>query len=102
MKILLFYFSGTGNTQKIVQTYKEALEQEGALVTLGPLPDENGELSHVQFDDFDMIGFGYPIHAFNAPANVLAFAKSLPRMDTVKKGFIVKSSGEPVRMSDVS
>lgn len=102
MKILLFYFSGTGNTQKIVQTYKEALEQEGALVTLGALPDENGELSHVQFDDFDMIGFGYPIHAFNAPANVLAFAKSLPRMDTVKKGFIVKSSGEPVRMSDVS
>lgn len=102
MKILIFYFSGTGNTQKIAEKYREAFEAEGVAVTLGTLPEITNELPHIDFGAYDLLGFGYPIHAFNAPANVLALAKQLPRLNAPKNAFVFKSSGEPVRMSDVS
>ena len=98
MKILLIYFSGTGNTKKVAVQYKQAFEESGNEVELRSLPFE-GELS---FEGYDLVGFGYPVHAFNAPANVLRFAKSLPKLKEAKRAFIFKSSGEPVRMSDVS
>lgn len=98
MKILLIYFSGTGNTEKIAKLYQEAFEHEGAEVTVKSLPLEDTP----DCGGYDLVGFGYPIHGFNAPANVLRFAKSLPKLNEGKRAFIFKSSGEPVRMSDVS
>lgn len=102
MKIFIFYFSGTGNTEKVARLYSEALEKEGAEVSLGALPDIESKLPELELNGYDVLGFGYPIHSFNAPENVLRLAKKLPRLDSAKRAFIFKSSGEPVRMSDVS
>lgn len=103
MKILLIYFSGTGNTARIARLYKTVFEERGGevdgleLPLDGPLPD---------IDGYDMIGLGYPIHSFNAPKLLLSLCKALPKRnkktDGYKKAFIFKTSGEPVRMSDVS
>ncbi|MDE5592528.1 MAG: EFR1 family ferrodoxin [Clostridiales bacterium] len=103
MKILLIYFSGTGNTKRISDLYKTAFEYRGAevdsleLPLTTPLPD---------IDGYDLIGLGYPIHGFNAPKLLLTLCKQLPKRnkktDGYKKAFIFKTSGEPVRMSDVS
>lgn len=98
MKVLIVYFSGTGNTKKVAERYKLAFQEGGNEVELRALPAE-GE---TDLDEYDLIGFGYPIHAFNAPANVLRFAKSLKKCSAEKRAFIFKTSGEPVRMSDVS
>lgn len=98
MKILLIYFSGTGNTEKIAKLYQAAFECEGAEVEMKSLPIAE----EVDCESYDLVGFGYPIHGFNAPANVLRFAKSLSKCEEKKRAFIFKSSGEPVRMSDVS
>ena len=52
-----------------------------------------------------MIGIGYPVHAFNAPKIILDFCKTLPKIkkhEQKKKVFIFKTSGEPVRMNDIS
>lgn len=103
MKILLIYFSGTGNTKRIAELYKSAFAANGAQVDEVELPTE-GALPDVT--EYDLIGFGYPIHSFNAPKLLLKACKLLPKRnkkkDGVKNAFIFKSSGEPVRMSDVS
>ena len=101
MKIAIFYFSGTGNTKKVALKYKEYFDGQGNECTLFELPlAEKADLS-----GYDLVGFGYPIHSFNAPQIMLKFAKSLPkkgRKEQKQRAFIFKSSGEPVKMSRVS
>lgn len=99
MKILLAYFSGTGNTKKIAELYARELDRRGATVSICQITKDTPEL------DFDMIGIGYPVHAFNAPKKVLDFVKTLPAPKKSGKrvpAFIFKTSGEPVRMNDIS
>ena len=98
MKIALFYFSGTGNTEKVALAYKAYAEAEGNKCDAFTLPLK----SAVDITAYDLIGIGYPIHSFNAPQPVLEFAKSLPKLNDKKRAFIFKSSGEPVKMSRVS
>ena len=101
MKIAIFYFSGTGNTGKVAAKYKENFEELGNECALFELPlNETPDLSK-----FDLVGFGYPIHSFNAPQIMLEFAKSLPKKgqnEKKQRAFILKTSGEPVKMSRVS
>ncbi|MCM1545900.1 MAG: EFR1 family ferrodoxin [Clostridiales bacterium] len=101
MKIAIFYFSGTGNTKKVAEKYGEAFESRGNECTLFELPIKE----QVDLGEYDLVGFGYPIHSFNAPEIMLKFAKSLPkkgRKEAKQRAFIFKSSGEPVKMSRVS
>ncbi len=102
MKILILYFSGTGNTQKIAELYSKAFKECGDEVITETLPDAENKISALNLNEFDLIGFGYPIHAFNAPANVLKLAEKIPLLKEQKNAFVFKTSGEPVRMSDVS
>ena len=101
MKIILYYFSGTGNTKKITELYEQEFSNQGEVATSVPLPIKIPN----DPDAFDMIGIGYPVHAFNAPKLVLDFCKKLPKIkkhQSKKKVFIYKTSGEPVRMIDIS
>lgn len=97
--ILIYYFTGTGNTRIAAKAIKSELERLKYHVTLyeirvgqKQLPDPN---------DYDMIGFGYPIHAFNAPKFYLKQIKQLPKVNH-KKAFIFKTSGEPFGFNKVS
>lgn len=98
MKIAIFYFSRTGNTKKIADLYRQSFIADGHECELFSLPLTQQE----EFDGYDLLGIGYPIHSFNAPEIVLQFAKSLPKRKDRLKAFIFKSSGEPVKMSRVS
>ena len=46
--------------------------------------------------------FAYPIHAFNAPKLVLRFAKKIQKQTNKKNFFIVKTSGEPLGLNNIS
>lgn len=52
-------------------------------------------------DEYDIVGFGYPVHGFNAPEIMIDFARSLPAARG-KRAFIFKTSGEPLRLNDCS
>ncbi len=93
MKSLIFYFSGSGNTKLIAKTYASKFDA-GSLVF--PIGNPNVGIPNV--GDFDIIGLGFPIHAFNAPEVVVKFAKSLPKGD--KKIFIFRTSGEALHFND--
>ncbi len=99
MKILICYFSGTGNTQKIVDCYANIFTtQYGDDVTLIRMEDD----FKYDVNDFDLIGIGYPVHAFNAPSIVLRFCKKLPKLNTKKPAFIINTSGEPLKLNNIS
>lgn len=90
-KIGLIVFSGTGNTWKCGQMLQEALEEKGALVILKDL--DQPVLDWEWINDLDLVGIGYPIHAFNVPKLLYERLKTLPALP--KKYFIFKTSGEP-------
>lgn len=99
MKILFCYFSGTGNTQKVAECYAKNLTLTyGAEVTLHKMEKEN----NYDIRDFDLLGIGYPVHAFNAPSIVLDFCKKLPTLQKNMRAFIVNTSGEPLKLNNIS
>lgn len=96
MRVLLYVFSGTGNTLKVASLYKQYLNAEVTVYRIAkssPPPPPT--------DDYDLIGFGYPIHAFSAPEPILKFAKELPAVKS-KPAFVFKTSGEGLHLNDGS
>ena len=99
MKILICYFSGTGNTEKVVKCFADTFKTEYCDdVTLlkiedGVIPDVNG---------YDLVGIGYPVHAFNAPSIVLDFCKKLSPAQKEMRAFVINTSGEPLKLNNIS
>lgn len=98
MNVIIFYFSSTGNTFKVAEYASRKLEKLGAKVELFNM--ENGTPPEISV--YDKVGFAYPVHAFNAPQIVLKFASAIKTTQANKPLFILKTSGEPLRMNDVS
>lgn len=95
--IIIYYFSATGNTLKLAKLYKQAMEAEGATVTLSEItPNSVSENTK-----FDKIGIAYPVHGFRTPEIVTDFAKRLPEGGNTPV-FTIKTSGEPLRLNDGS
>ena len=91
---------GHGQYEKACDIYKSEFEKNGVETTLYTvkkgfenLPDPN---------NFDYVGFAYPIHGFNAPYIMLDLAKALPKANGTKQYFVVKTSGEPLKINNVS
>lgn len=100
-KAIIYVFSGTGNTQKACELYKNEFEKHDVETTIYKL--KAGFENTPNPNDFDMVGFAYPVHGFNAPSIVLDFARALPKSEqNGKKYFIVKTSGEPLKINNVS
>lgn len=98
-KVLLLTFSGTGNTAicgEMIKNHLTSLKYE--VTHFIYKKDKEFNLNPA---DFDIIGIGYPIHAFNVPAPFNKFLKTLPNVDN-KKLFIYKVSGEPFHLNDAS
>ncbi|MCM1441540.1 MAG: EFR1 family ferrodoxin [Roseburia sp.] len=99
MKVAIYYFSGTGNTKKIVDEYASVLGQEGVEVELCNIERTKGD---VWTYGFDMVGIAYPIYGFNAPNIVLDFAERLVKQDKPVRTFVLKTSGEPLSLNNAS
>jgi NAD-dependent dihydropyrimidine dehydrogenase PreA subunit/flavodoxin len=97
MKVCLYYFSGTLNTERVAKTLQKEWGENCVLFRIqwpfAEIPNPN---------DFDLIGIGYPIHAFNTPKVVLDFFQQFPKAKTPKNYFIFKTSGEPLHYNDSS
>lgn len=96
MKVVLYVFSGTGNTLKVASLFKKYMNAD---VTVYRISAKSGRAPSPE--GFDLVGIGYPIHAFNAPEPVLKFVKSLPEV-AYRRAFIFKTSGEGLHLNDCS
>ena len=74
-RVLLLYYSNTGNTKKVALAIKQALEKEGLTITVKGITED----LDVEFYDYDFICFGTPvIHSFLPPV-VHRFVKKCER-----------------------
>lgn len=96
MKVILYVFSGTGNTLRVASLIKKYMNAD---VSVYRISEKSGNAPSPE--GFDLVGFGYPIHAFNAPEPILKFAKNLPDVEC-KRAFIFKTSGEGLHLNDCS
>jgi len=80
VRILLCYFSGTGNTWWLCNRFKEMAEERGAEVTLRAmdefLPKGMGAIVS-EWCDSDVIGLAYPVHSSDAPPLVYRFLQDV-------------------------
>jgi flavodoxin/NAD-dependent dihydropyrimidine dehydrogenase PreA subunit len=95
---LIYVFSGTGNTLLTADMLGSHLESQGVKTTIYSI---NTGGSPPPQDDFDCIGFGYPVYAYNMPEIFYRFVRDLPDARD-KKAFVFKTSGEPFRLNKVS
>ncbi len=97
MKTLLCYFSGTGNTKKVVDKFAKCYN-DGEIEVV-KIENNNIDMS---MEGYDVLGIAYPIHAFNAPSIVVDFVKKIKKQAEKKKLFIIKTSGEPLALNNIS
>jgi ferredoxin/flavodoxin len=96
MKVILYVFSGTGNTLKVAHLYKKYLNAD---VDIYRVSKKNTAVPSPE--GYDLVGIGYPIHAFCAPEPIVNFVNTLPPV-AYRRAFIFKSSGEGLHVNDGS
>jgi ferredoxin len=98
-KVLLIVFSGTGNTFLCAGDLKKHFRERGDVCDIYRFSMPLAALPNPA--EYDLLGIGYPIHAFNTPLSFLRFLKhDLPKAH--KPYFIFKVSGEPYHLNDAS
>jgi ferredoxin len=96
---IIYVFSGTYHTLKTAEMLKTHLEDGHIAATIHEVRQP---LSRIPAPaEGDIVGFGYPVHAFNAPQLFLRFVRSLPPAQH-NRAFIFKTSGEPFHINDAS
>lgn len=92
MTIRLVYFSGTGCTRFVAETFENELTARGARVQMQelfcgrPSPDE----------PYDMLLVCFAVHAANAPRPVMQWAENLQTVDNIPAAVISVSGGGEV------
>lgn len=100
---IIYVFSGTGNTMKVSRAFADSLNGQDVETSVFKITADMSEIPNPNL--YDYVGIAYPIHGFNAPQLVLEFAKELPTRDkkaVKKKVFILKTSGEPLSINNIS
>jgi len=79
VKVKIIYFSGTGNTKAVAQTYDKYLSEAGHSVSTQSIEE------HVVIKDIDLLIIGGPIYAGNMPDELINWVrKNVPKTDKTK------------------
>lgn len=91
--LLLFYFSGTGNTKLVANHIQNEFQEMGWQVTIVNIEDIAQEADIPDTDQFDLIGIGSQVIGYTIPRKVSQFIKMLP--DSLKRTrvFIFRTCG---------
>ena len=98
MKFLGIYFTGTGNTKRVIDTAKAALLSFGH--TLEEEDVISGEVKDLS--KYDGLFITYPIYGFNAPKPIIDYVKKIKRVDKELPCLIMKQSGEHLFWNNAS
>ncbi|WP_105619028.1 EFR1 family ferrodoxin [Vallitalea okinawensis] len=89
--VVVYYFSGTGNTEIVANMLKKAFEESEVTLTLIRIEDIIKNNLDVELKHFDSVGIGCPIIGYGAPNIVYKFINMLPKER--KKVFIFRTAG---------
>ncbi len=88
MDIDLQYFSGTGNSYKILDTCKNYFNQNGCSAELRSITDCSDTNKKA-----GLTGFCFPVYAFGIPRICKKYLSNLPQRKTPAKAFILITAG---------
>lgn len=77
MKVMVLYFSATGNTEKIAKVIGNTLMQMRCDVTLSDITPDADRQRKIDLKLYDAVVFGAPIHSWRAPRVVREWMKTL-------------------------
>ncbi|WP_055665990.1 EFR1 family ferrodoxin [Desnuesiella massiliensis] len=87
-KIKIAFFSGTGGTARVANTFEKSLEAKGKIVIKHELNSRNKIIN----DSEDMLIIIYAVHACNAPESVYEYIDAIPKVDN-KLAVVISVSG---------
>lgn len=87
-KIKIVFFSGTGSTARVANTFQKSLEAKGKIVIKHELNSRNKIIN----DSEDMLIIIYAVHACNAPKPVYEYIDAIPKVDN-KLAVVISVSG---------
>ena len=96
MRCILYVFSGTGNTMLVAEEYAASLGPETHIAAI-----DSSFMDLPSPDGYQLVGIGYPVHAFNAPEIVERFAREL-KPSVHQDLFIFHTGGEGLHFNDTS
>ena len=99
-RAVIYVFSGTENTLLAARLLSCALTVRGVETDVFRVGEKHASVPDPR--EYDLAGFGYPIHAFNTPRFFLRFVEALPSVGKGKRAFIFKTSGEPFHANTAS
>jgi len=73
MKVLVTYYSETGNTEKIAQAIFEGIRHKKVEKEILPISEVK------DLEDYDLIFCGFPVHGSSVPGKVEPFLKGIPK-----------------------
>jgi formate hydrogenlyase subunit 6/NADH:ubiquinone oxidoreductase subunit I len=88
MKIELRYFTGTGNSLKVLKTCQEVFIENMHSVYLSAITTDEQKVSA------DLIGFCFPVYAFGIPRICRKYLNELQRFEKKQKVFILITAGD--------
>lgn len=100
MRVAIYYFSGTGNTELVCKKWAEEAEKHNIECDLFKVEDVKEE--KVDVSNYDKVGIAYPIHAFNAPRVLWKFTTRIAKLSAKKPAFIIMVSGEYMTLNHSS
>lgn len=89
MKIELKYFSGTGNSLKILDTCKDVFIRCNHEVNISEINFESKNP-----EESDLLGFCFPVYAFGIPRICRRYLKSLKKFNRSQKVFVIITAGD--------
>ncbi len=101
MKIIIYYFSGTGNTKIVTSLLQDAFVQIGHPCIIVNIEDIlTNKKSFVDNEDV-LIGLAYPIHGGDAPEILYDFVQHLP-MGRMNNVFILNTAADFIHFNDAT
>lgn len=89
MNVQLKYFTGTGNSLKILETCRNLFQESGNDVQISEV-----SLSEKSVPDSDLLGLCFPVYAFGIPRLCYRYLRRIKKFNQCKKVFILITAGD--------
>jgi len=88
MKIELRYFTGTGNSLRVINTFRDVFAAGNHSVRVASVIHEK------KIPESDLIGFCFPVYAFGIPRIARRYLHHLPSFKVRQKAFVIINGGD--------
>ena len=98
MRFLAIYFTGTGNSKRVIDEINYSLASFSSTMDIVDVTKDEAK----DINDYDGLIISYPIYGFNAPKPIIAYVKKMVKANEQKPCLIMKQSGEHLFWNNAS